>query len=59
MINTNEGLVCTLERKLLMKYKRIFLVIMDSVGAGELPDAKDYNDLGANTLKLLQRRQTD
>lgn len=36
-----------------MKYNRIFLVIMDSVGAGELPDAKDYNDLGANTLKHI------
>lgn len=53
MINTKEVLVCTLERKLLMKYKRIFLVIMDSVGAGELPDAKDYNDTGANTLKHI------
>ena len=38
-----------------MKYKRIFLVIMDSVGAGELPDAKDYNDLGANTLKHIAK----
>ena len=36
-----------------MKYNRIFLVIMDSVGAGELPDAKDYNDTGANTLKHI------
>ncbi|MDE5977104.1 MAG: phosphopentomutase [Turicibacter sp.] len=36
-----------------MTYKRIFLVIMDSVGAGELPDATDYNDAGANTLKHI------
>ena len=36
-----------------MKYNRIFLVIMDSVGAGALPDAKDYNDEGANTLKHI------
>ncbi len=36
-----------------MKYNRIFLIIMDSVGAGELPDAKDYNDQGANTLKHI------
>lgn len=36
-----------------MKYNRVFLVIMDSVGAGELPDAKDYNDTGANTLKHI------
>ena len=36
-----------------MKYNRVFLVIMDSVGAGELPDAKEYNDTGANTLKHI------
>lgn len=36
-----------------MKYNRVFLVIMDSVGAGELPDAKDYNDTGANTAKHI------
>lgn len=36
-----------------MKYNRVFLVIMDSVGAGELPDAKNYNDTGANTLKHI------
>ena len=33
-----------------MTYKRIFLIIMDSVGAGALPDAADYGDEGANTL---------
>ena len=53
MINTKKVLVFTLERKLDMKYNRVFLVIMDSVGAGELPDAKDYNDTGANTLKHI------
>ncbi len=31
-------------------YKRIFLIIMDSLGAGEAPDAVDYNDVGANTI---------
>ncbi len=30
--------------------KRIFLVVLDSVGVGELPDAKDYNDEGSDTL---------
>ncbi len=34
-------------------FKRIFLVIMDSVGAGELPDAEDYGDIGSNTLKNI------
>jgi len=32
------------------KYKRIFLVVMDSVGIGEAPDAKQFNDEGADTL---------
>ena len=31
-------------------YKRIFLVVMDSVGIGEAPDAEKFNDLGADTL---------
>ncbi|SJZ90381.1 phosphopentomutase [Anaerorhabdus furcosa] len=33
-----------------MKYNRIFLVVMDSVGAGALPDAAKYNDEGADTI---------
>lgn len=30
--------------------KRVFLVVLDSVGIGELPDAKNYNDEGSHTL---------
>ncbi len=32
------------------KYKRIFLVVMDSVGIGEAPDAELFGDKGADTL---------
>lgn len=32
------------------KYNRVFLIVMDSVGIGEAPDAADFNDEGANTL---------
>ncbi|RBW70374.1 phosphopentomutase [Bacillus taeanensis] len=32
------------------QFKRIFLVVMDSVGIGEAPDAEKFNDKGANTL---------
>ena len=32
------------------KFKRVFLVVLDSVGIGEAPDAEQYNDIGANTL---------
>lgn len=31
-------------------YKRVFLVVMDSVGIGESPDAEKYNDKGADTF---------
>jgi phosphopentomutase len=33
-----------------MKYQRIFLVVLDGVGVGELPDADRYGDKGSNTL---------
>ena len=33
-----------------MEYKRIFLLIIDSLGVGEALDAINYNDIGANTL---------
>jgi len=35
---------------LMTKFKRVFLVVMDSVGIGEAPDADKFNDVGANTL---------
>lgn len=31
-------------------FKRIFLIVMDSVGIGEAPDAAKFNDVGADTL---------
>jgi phosphopentomutase len=31
-------------------YKRIFLIVMDSVGIGESPDAEKFGDKGADTL---------
>jgi len=32
------------------KFKRVFLIVMDSVGIGEMPDAASFGDKGANTL---------
>lgn len=34
-----------------MKFKRVFLLILDSLGVGEAIDANNYGDNGANTLK--------
>lgn len=35
--------------------KNFFLVILDGIGAGELPDAADYGDAGSNTLANMAR----
>ncbi|GEN85424.1 phosphopentomutase [Oceanobacillus sojae] len=32
------------------QFKRVFLIVMDSVGIGESPDAEKFNDLGSDTL---------
>lgn len=31
--------------------KRVILIVLDSVGIGEMPDAAEYGDAGSNTLK--------
>ena len=31
--------------------KRVFIIVADSLGVGELPDAKKYGDEGSNTLR--------
>src|SRR5690242_18760809 len=31
-------------------YTRVFWIVLDSVGIGELPDAAEYDDVGRNTL---------
>ena len=30
--------------------RRVFLIVLDSVGIGEMPDAADYGDAGSNTI---------
>ena len=35
------------------KIKRVFLIVLDSVGCGEMPDAADFGDKGSNTLKSI------
>ena len=31
--------------------KRVFLIVLDSFGIGEMPDAAEFGDKGANTLR--------
>ena len=33
--------------------KRVFLIVLDSVGIGYAPDAADFGDVGANTMKRI------
>ena len=40
-----------------MKYKRIFLIVLDSFGIGNAPDADIFGDFGANTLKSISKSQ--
>jgi len=35
--------------------KRCFLVVIDSLGVGEAPDAKEYGDIGTNTLSNVAK----
>lgn len=35
--------------------KRIFLIVLDSVGIGEMPDAADFGDEGSNTLHAASK----
>jgi len=36
-------------------YKRVFLIVLDSVGIGELPDALKYGDEGSNTIRAISK----
>ena len=38
-------------------FKRVFLIVLDSLGAGELPDAEKFGDKGAHTLRSLSRSE--
>lgn len=35
--------------------KRVFLIVLDSLGIGAEPDAADFGDVGTNTLKSVSR----
>ena len=34
--------------------KRVFLIVLDSMGIGEMPDAANFGDAGSNTLASIQ-----
>ena len=38
-----------------MSVERVFLIVLDSVGAGQAPDAEQFGDAGTSTLRSLHR----
>lgn len=40
-----------------MKNRRIFLIVLDSFGIGEMPDSSDYGDKGSNTLASVYTQE--
>ena len=40
-----------------MKTKRVFLIVLDSFGIGELPDAAKYGDCGSDTFGAVSRSE--
>lgn len=40
-----------------MKFSRVILLVLDSLGIGELPDAAAYGDAGSDTLGNIARRR--
>ena len=38
------------------RFSRVFLIVLDSVGIGELPDAKKFNDEGSHTLGHIAQK---
>lgn len=41
------------------KYKRIFIIVLDSLGIGEMKDSPDYGDVGVNTLGHIAEQTKD
>lgn len=46
----NYSKTMTIEEENSMTFERVHLVVLDSVGIGEAPDAKEFNDEGSHTL---------
>lgn len=41
------------------RYNRIFVIVLDSLGIGEMDDSKEYGDIGVNTLGNIAKHTED
>ncbi len=42
-----------------MRYERILVIVLDSLGIGELPDSEQFGDTGAHTLGSIYKKVPD
>jgi phosphopentomutase len=47
----------TLEQRRILLFKRIFLIVLDSLGIGAQEDAHLYNDVGAHTIQNILKHK--
>ena len=40
------------------KYKRVFVIVVDSMGIGAMPDSEKYGDINVDTLGHIAEKQT-
>ena len=52
------NIIITRNLRQVHKYKRVFVIVVDSMGIGEMPDAEEYEDKGADTLGHIAEKQT-
>lgn len=43
----------------MQKFKRIFVIVLDSLGIGQMEDSPDYGDVGVNTLGHIAEQTKD
>ena len=48
-----------MDKETIMSDKRVILIVLDSLGAGELPDAAEYGDAGAHTINHIAEKVPD
>ena len=51
------NIIITRNLKQVHKYKRVFVIVVDSLGIGEMPDSEEYGDKGADTLGHIAENQ--
>lgn len=54
---TTAKLKIFISRREVLNMKRVFLIVLDSFGIGEMPDAQAYGDKGASTIASVSKSQ--